>query len=268
MMAIKWLTFCFVLILLFLASYIKNSQAKVDSASNSWTTARRDSAGMSPDPVKMKHDAIIQIYAAPTYGWRGLVAVHPWIIFKRAGEAQFTRYEVVGWLGPNFVRRDYAVPDGYWFGKQPERFVDIRGSQAEGLIPKIEAAIKAYPYSNTYKAWPGPNSNTFMAHIGREVPGLKLDLPANAIGKDYRGLADPIGLSPSGRGVQLSVLGILGFTLGMEEGGEVNLLGLNFGIDIKQPALRLPFIGRLGFDNSSVDEMQLQESSSKPVRPG
>jgi hypothetical protein len=30
------------------------------------------------------------------------------------------------------------------------------------------------------------------------------------------------------------------------EGIEVNLLGLNFGIDFKSPALKLPGIGRLG----------------------
>ncbi len=62
----------------------------------------------------------------------------------------------------------------------------------------------------------GPNSNTFLAHIGREVPALKLDLPANAVGKDFRSLLNPIGLPPSGRGVQVSVLGIAGVTLGLK----------------------------------------------------
>jgi len=80
-------------------------------------------------------------------------------------------------------------------------------------------------------------------------------MPSNAIGKDYRGLTNPIGLPPSGRGLQVSVLGVLGFTLGVEEGVEVNLLGLNLGVDIKSPALRLPFVGRVGFDNPGAAEL-------------
>ncbi len=42
------------------------------------------------------------------------------------------------------------------------------------------------------------------------------------------------------------MLGLLGVTVGWEEGLELNLLGLSFGIDLNQPALRLPFLGRLG----------------------
>lgn len=258
MMVTKWLPL-FLFCILFLSlgcSYVKSSQTKeVQPAGSNWATARRDSAGIAPDPVKLKSTAIIQIYAAPTYGWRGLVAVHPWIIFKRAGDTQFTRYDVVSWGSTNVVRRDYAVPDGYWFGSKPKLLVESRGPQAENMIPQIIAAIKSYPYPHTYHAWPGPNSNTFMAHIGREVPDLKLDLPSNAIGKDYRGLTNPIGLPPSGRGLQVSVLGVLGFTIGVEEGIEVNLLGLNLGVDIKSPALRLPFVGRVGFDNPGNAEL-------------
>lgn len=258
MMAIKWVPLCLVCIL-FLSlgcSYVKSSQNKEpQAAGGDWSTARRDSAGIAPDPLKLQSTAIIQVYAAPTYGWRGLVAVHPWIIFKRAGDTQFTRYDVVSWGSTNVVRRDYAIPDGYWFGSRPKLLVDRRGNGAEALIPHIEAAIKSYPYPHTYRAWPGPNSNTFMAHIGREVPGLQLDLPSNAIGKDYRGLTNPIGLPPSGRGLQVSVLGVLGFTVGLEEGVEVNLLGLNLGVDFKSPALRLPFIGRVGFDNPGNAEL-------------
>jgi hypothetical protein len=38
----------------------------------------------------------------------------------------------------------------------------------------------------------------------------------------------------------------LGVAVGREEGIELNLLGLNFGIDFHKPALKLPFVGRLG----------------------
>ena len=120
------------------------------------------------------------------------------------------------------------------------------------MIDGIEAAIKNYPYPDTYRSYPGPNSNTFLAHIGREVPELRLDLPANAIGKDYRPLSHPAGLSSSGSGVQLSLLGLLGASIGLQEGVEINVLGLNFGLDLNSMGLRLPFIGRIGLDDTVV----------------
>ncbi|WP_045047872.1 DUF3750 domain-containing protein [Rouxiella chamberiensis] len=250
---LKWfgLGYLCILLLSFGYSYAKASQTKDEPISHNWSTTRRDSASLAPDPAKFRDTAIVEIYTAPTYGWRGLFAVHPWIIFKRAGETSYTRYDVIGWGRDDVVRQNYAIPDGYWFGSKPKILVDHRGPAAEAMIPKIEAAIKSYPFPHTYHAWPGPNSNTFMAHIGRDVPELALDLPSNAIGKDYRPLTHPVGLPPSGKGVQVSVLGILGLTVGSQEGFEFNVLGLNLGIDFRNPALRLPFIGRVGFDRQS-----------------
>ncbi|HAS98725.1 MAG TPA: DUF3750 domain-containing protein, partial [Pantoea agglomerans] len=43
-------------------------------------------------------------------------------------------------------------------------------------------------------------------------------------------------------------------TLGAEEGLEVNLLGLNMGVDFTPFRLRLPFIGGLGNDNLQQDK--------------
>ena len=74
-------------------------------------------------------------------------------------------------------------------------------------------------------------------------------MPANAVGKDFRALLDPVGLPPSGRGVQVSLLGVAGFTIGAEEGVELNVLGLNMGVGFSPLRLRLPFIGGVGRDN-------------------
>lgn len=46
-----------------------------------------------------------------------------------------------------------------------------------------------------------------------------------------------------------SLLGVAGFTLGVEEGLEINILGLNMGLDLSPVKLRLPFIGGVGSDN-------------------
>jgi len=232
-------------------SVAKVSLADGGSESTSWRTAPRYSAGIAPDPVEFTDTAIVQIYAAPTYGWRGYVAVHTWIIFKKTGETAYTRYDGIGWRDTDVVQRDYALPDGLWYGARPKLLVDRRGKDVDAMIGQIEAAIESYPYGHEYQAYPGPNSNTFIAHIGREVAALKLDLPANAIGKDYRPITQPVGRSSSGSGVQATLLGLLGVNLGWEEGLEINVLGLDFGLDLNSPGLRLPFIGRIGFDDTS-----------------
>lgn len=244
--------FAAVLSLSFGLSLADASLTDSSAESRSWRTAARHSAGIAPDPVELADIAIVQVYSAPTFGWRGLFAEHPWIIYKKSGETAFTRYDVVGWRGDDVVRRNYALPDGFWYGSRPTVLVDHRGNGVDALIERIETAIKRYPYPHTYRSYPGPNSNTFLAHIGRAVPALRLDLPANAIGKDYRPISHPLGLSTSGSGVQVSLLGLLGLSIGFEEGVEMNILGLNFGVDLNSPGLRLPFIGRLGLDDTTV----------------
>ena len=37
-----------------------------------------------------------------------------------------------------------------------------------------------------------------------------------------------------------------GVLVGLEEGLEVNVLGLTFGVDFNRPALKLPGLGRVG----------------------
>ena len=85
---------------------------------------------------------------------------------------------------------------------------DISGSEAEKLIPRIEATVKEYNYSQTgdYRIWPGPNSNSFIAAILRTVPELGLALPPNAIGRDFRnGLY--AGRTDSGTGFEFNLHG-------------------------------------------------------------
>ena len=138
-------------------------------------------------------------------------------------------------------------PDRSWYGNPPELLADIRGEQATQLIPEIVAATLTYPYQYSYTLWPGPNSNTFVAHVAREVPDLRLELPTTAIGKDYLNNGSIVGRAPSGTGWQLSLFGVAGVTLAREEGLELNLMSANFGIDPLDLAIKLPGIGRVGF---------------------
>jgi hypothetical protein len=222
--------------------------AALERAGQSWWQLRRDSSGQAPDPAATP-DAVVQVYAARTVGWRGLVAVHSWIAVKPAGAPGYTRYEVTGWgvgNGAPALRVNRTGPDNYWFGSRPELLVDRRGEGVDELIARIESAIETYPYPASYRTWPGPNSNTFTAYLGRAVPELRLDLPVTAIGKDFIPGGMPVAMSPSGTGVQLSLFGLLGVLAGVEEGLELNLLSLTFGVDVRRPALKLPVVGRVG----------------------
>ena len=217
-----------------------------------WREARRDPSAQAPDPATTP-EAVIQVYAARTVGWKGVLGVHTWITLKRSGAPAYARYEVVGWgvdRGIPAVRVNRTGPDNHWFGSRPDLLVDVRGDGVDALIDRVEAAVRDYPYPSTYRTWPGPNSNTFTAFVGRAVPELRLDLPPTAVGKDFLPGGAPVGLAPSGTGVQLSLVGLAGVLVGWEEGVEVNLLGLTFGLDWNRPALKLPGLGRLGVPNS------------------
>ncbi|KMV73701.1 hypothetical protein AI29_14880 [bacteria symbiont BFo2 of Frankliniella occidentalis] len=251
MLMLRRCLFAYIIIALLalLASYLTDRAANRPVTGNSWTTARRDSAHLLADPASIQDSALVAVLAAKTYGWRGHFAVHTWLVYKRRGDTHYTRYDVIGWRSSDLIRKDYAIADGYWYGARPHILVEHRGEAAEAMIPRLNAAVHSYPYPHTYHAWPRPNSNTFIAHIGRQVPQLELNMPANAIGKDYRSLTDPIGRPPSGKGIQLSLLGLLGINLGEQEGIEFNLLGMNLGINVSPLQGRLPFIGNLPADH-------------------
>ncbi len=212
-----------------------------------WWNANRDSSGQAPSPGG-EPGAVVQVYAARLNGWRGAFAVHTWIATKRANASSYTVHQVIGWRhyrGASPVVSQKGTPDFYWFGARPDMLVDLRGAAAGAIIDRIEQAVGNYPYNNRYSAWPGPNSNTFTAFIGRQVPELALDLPPTAIGKDFLGDFTVFARTPSGTGWQASLFGVLGIGLSRVEGLEVNVLGLIAGVDLNDPALRLPGLGKL-----------------------
>ncbi len=213
-----------------------------------WRTASRESIGIAPDPAATT-GAVIQVYAARAYNWRGIFGVHSWIATKRDGADHYKVHQVVGWRvrgGLPAVVSAPDIPDRQWFGKPPVLLSDIRGPKAEALIDGIEAAVESYPYKDEYQVWPGPNSNTFTAYVARQVPEMELELPVTAIGKDYLANGDLVDTAPSGTGYQVSLFGLLGLLAAEQEGIEINILGLNFGIDPEDMALKLPLIGNIG----------------------
>jgi Protein of unknown function (DUF3750) len=212
----------------------------------SWRDADWSSVGMLPKASEHT-EARLLVLSGRTGGLKGVVAVHSWIVLKRAGARAWSRYDVVGWGNP--VRRNGWAADGRWYGDTPVIVADVRGAEAAVLIPKVETAIKDYRYANAgdYRLWPGPNSNTFVATVLRGVPELGVTLPPNAVGKDFRDEGFYFGSSDSRTGFELNLRGLLGIKIGWVEGLEVNVLGLVAGFDLRMPALKLPGFCRIGF---------------------
>jgi hypothetical protein len=216
----------------------------------SWRDADWSSTGTLP-PAAQEPQARVLVLAGTAGAWKGVFAVHSWVVLKRANAQSWTRYDVVGWGEP--VRHNGWAPDGRWYGNTPVAIADLQGEEAERLIPKIEAAVRDYRYRHAgdYRVWPGPNSNSFTAALLRAAPELGVQLPPNAVGRDFRD-GFYIGLTDSRTGVELNLWGYAGVKAGWVEGIEINLLGLVAGLDLRNPGIKLPGYGRIGlFDNGA-----------------
>jgi|GEM_PF-2966299 len=135
-----------------------------------WRAADWGASGILPAAAALP-DAAIHVMAARTGGFKGAVSVHSWLVWKSADATTWSRAEVVGWGHP--VRRDAYAADARWYSNQPQIIGSVTGPKAAALIPAVEATVDAYPFNHlgSYVIWPGPNSNTFVAHILRENPG-------------------------------------------------------------------------------------------------
>src|SRR5438105_13068727 len=134
-----------------------------------WRTATHRSAGLAPDPATHR-EAVVQVYVSRAFGWRGAFAVHSWLAAKRPNADRYTRYEVIGWYarggGSSVSISDSSAPDAEWYGAAPSLILDLRGADAETVLSKLPQAAADYPHTASYRVWPGPNSNTFIAHLG------------------------------------------------------------------------------------------------------
>lgn len=231
-----------VVVLLFFIAPVAVNAALYLSRDNpgSWRDADWSSAAILPAPAD-EPQASIRVMAARTGGYKGILAVHTWIVLKPEGAARYRRYDVVGWGNP--VRRDAYPADGRWYSNRPRIIHEVTGDEAARLIPKVEAAIADYRWSarGSYRIWPGPNSNTFTATILAAVPELGADVPPTAIGRDYR-----TGFFRTGSGWSASLGGVAGLTLGRREGIQFSLFGLVAGIRFSPAALILPGFGAMG----------------------
>jgi hypothetical protein len=170
------------------------------------------------------------------------VARHAWIIAHVPRERDNRRYEL-GVSGSD--------PFGY-FG---DGDVALHGvvrydpEHLDAVVACLERERNRYFRDHPdYFLVPGPNSNTIIDTLLRHCK-IHVELPATAVGRDYRGV---IGASVTslGTGVQLETW-LIGAKIGLEEGVELHIADVAFGVHFWPPALTVPVNpGRIGFDGT------------------
>lgn len=208
----------------------------------SWRTADWSSSGVLA-PAPSVPQAFVAVLSARTGGLKGAVSEHSWIVVKEKGASAYERWDKVGWGTP--VRRNEFPPDGRWYSNRPHFVFSAEGDAAERLIPKLRAAIAAYPFSRRggYHIFPGPNSNSFVAFVMRQVPEIDVALPPVSVGRDYPTDGRLAFLDPDGRDAHLSLFGYAGISAGWKSGFEFNLLGLVVGLDVRRIGIKVPAFG-------------------------
>lgn len=208
----------------------------------SWRDARWSSAEILPPP-SANDPAAIYIFSARTGGLKGALSEHAWIVVKQPRVARYERFDKVGWGAP--IRRNAYPPDGLWYSNRPRIVASLAGEAAERAIPAVLAAIADYPYAvhGGYRIFPGPNSNSFVAHVLQSVPQLGASLPSVSVGRDYPVAGHLAWMDPDGREGHVSLFGYAGATLGVRSGFELNILGLVAGVDPLRLAIKIPAFG-------------------------
>ena len=208
----------------------------------SWRDADWTSARLLP-AAAVSREAAVYVLAARTGGLKGALSEHSWIVVKEAGAEAYERWDKVGWGSP--IRHNAYPADGRWYSNPPRLVLERRGAAAEAIIPAVRHAIGTYPYAmrGGYHIFPGPNSNTFVEHVLRSVPGMRAMLPPAAIGRDFPSDGRLVALDRDRGNLRLSLFGYAGLSVGATAGFEINLLGLVAGIDPARLAVKVPAFG-------------------------
>ena len=215
---------------------------------SSYRDADWTSAALLPLPTA-DASAAVYVLAARTGGLKGSVSEHSWIVLKPEGATRYERYDKVGWGNP--IRRNAYPADARWYSNEPRVISALHGDAATAAIPKIRMAVDAYPFAAAggYRIFPGPNSNSFVAHVLRTVPALGTVLPPAAVGRDFPFDGEWLRLDRERGEFSLSLFGYAGITIGRLSGLEVNFLGLVAGIDPFRMLVKIPAFGSFGFSN-------------------
>ena len=235
-------------VVLFVLPLVWSAGVVYGSSFEHWSRARWDSAGLAPDPV-----------TTPGAGDPGLCGARLGLEGGVRG-AQLDRVQARGRPRVRALRggrlgRGPRRACGAQEHARDRRLLGRQSPKAAARSARSRSRGADRPGRGRDFGLPLPGSVPHLARaqlqhlrraIARSVPALGLELPPTAIGKDYLSNGSVFARTPSGSGLQLSLLGLLGLSLARDEGMEINLLGLIFGVDPLDFALKLPGIGRFG----------------------
>jgi hypothetical protein len=185
--------------------------------------------------------AVVQLARARLPQPLTLLAVHYWFNAYDPTSLRWERWELwqtarVGATAWGHVHRDLMAPMSNVGGGEAVIEAQWTGAEAERLIAVLHHP-ELYDDRDTYRAWPGPNSNTYVAWVLRES-NVPFDLSPLAIGKDWRGWIGA-GVTTTRSGLHLESP-ILGLKVGVLDGIEVHVFALTFGFAFLKPALKTP----------------------------
>ncbi|MBC8143620.1 MAG: DUF3750 domain-containing protein [Armatimonadetes bacterium] len=134
---------------------------------------------------------VVELWYAPLPPPLSQFAWHHWFVVREGDRAD--RWEVwqtrnAGGESRGHVVKNLMAPDRPVGGGDSVCLFTWRGDDAESLVRALRRAWENYPFQNVYRAFPGPNSNTFVAWILRRA-GLGGDaallLKRQAIGRGW-----------------------------------------------------------------------------------
>ena len=158
-----------------------------------------------PSDQYKEDDFVVKLYTCPV-PFPFTFAVHAYVVFQHGNDV--VRYDV----NPipfsdtqskpfGHIQKDILPPEtGFrWLGKYPFNFgprykvrlvgkISGDATSSAGRLYTFVASggLINYPHTHTYRMILGPNSNTFIQWVLRQVPDSGLRLPSNAWGKNFK----------------------------------------------------------------------------------
>jgi hypothetical protein len=193
--------------------------------------------GPSPARLTAEHDYMVVVNSVRLPGsmpWYAVFAEHSWVDMKNGDEDSWQRVEIYNSTSDAEVSSITAkeVRTTHRFGNRSSVLSVAVGEDARLAIPAIRTFTEQYELD--YKAWPGPNSNTFISDLLDATDGIDAQLHHNSAGKDF-----PWGY----------------FDLGLDwsSGIELHFMQLTLGFSFWPPAIKLPLLPRFGAHQGWVD---------------
>ena len=156
-----------------------------------------DCTEINPADVKLPaEESIVRLYSAPLPKILGRLRFIAGSGCGQRGESEWQRWEVwqaknAGGVSWGYIHKNLKAIDRGVGGGKANLLFEWRGETAERIIAIVRQP-ESYPFLNRYLAFPGPNSNTYVAWVLRRAE-VAHRLSRFALGRGF-----PVGGSVAG----------------------------------------------------------------------